>query len=191
MIYDEEFVEDAHSLGYPYHKALNKRSIELLARTLMSKGWNISEENIRNGFERFEEISGLKGRFQSIANDPITIVDVSHNVDGLNILFDEVSKLVKEQAGKLYLIFGTVKDKDLASLFKLFPKDAKKFWTQSSVPRALSVNELAIQAVMHGLQGECFKDVNEAIKEATTKAKPNDVVLITGSTFVVADIDKI
>ena len=86
-------------------------------------------------------------------------------------------------------MFGTVKDKDLAPILPLIPKGSTIFWTQSSVPRSLPVEELAIQAIMHGLKGECFEDVNEAIKMAQEQAGAEDMVLVTGSTFVVSEIE--
>lgn len=166
----------------------NLGGIESVINELVSQGWKISPEHISEGIGNINELTGLKGRLQILAKSPLLIADVSHNVDGLIILFDQIANLNK---GTLHIIFGTVKGKDLAAIFKLIPEKSKIYWTQSSVPRALPVEELAIQGVMSGLEGECFKNVNEAIYRAKQLAQPEDMILITGSTFVVAEIDEI
>lgn len=170
----------------PAYLLKNMGGIESVIHELIRQGWDISEKHIAGGIENINELTGLKGRLQVLDENPYVIADVSHNAAGLKSLFDQIIQLNK---GQLHLIFGTVKEKALKPIFDLFPKEMKLYWTQSSVPRALSVEELAIQGVMHGMEGECFQNVNEAIDAAKEKARPEDLILITGSTFVVAEVD--
>lgn len=172
----------------PYYLNKNIPGIIATCEVLKNKGFDIKEDHLLPGINNMNSLTGLKGRFHVFSKTPLVIADVSHNADGLKILFDQVKRINK---GKLHLIFGTVKDKDLTPIFTLFPADAAIYWTQSSVPRALEVEELAIHGIMHQIEGECFKDVNEAIKRAKEKAQPNDMILVTGSTFVVAEVDGI
>ena len=153
---------------------------------LRAQGWNISDQDIKEGLRQMNTLTGLKGRFQILEEQPLVIADVSHNFDGLKVLFQQIQRINK---GRLLLIFGSVKEKDLKPILDLIPQDAQIYWTTSSVPRALSVEELAIQGVMIGLQGQCFRNVNEAIEEAKKNAADKDLILITGSTFVIAEID--
>lgn len=171
----------------PRYLEMNYAGIKSVINELVNQGWEIDETHISEGIEQMNELTGLKGRFQVLSKKPLIITDVSHNVDGLIILFDQVSKLSN---GTIHLIFGTVKDKSLSPIFNIFPKrNLKIYWTQSNVPRSLKVEELAIHGVMQGLEGECFKDVNEAITVAKEKVQPEDIILITGSTFVVGEVD--
>lgn len=171
----------------PKYLEKNYDGIKSVIKELIEQGWEIADHHIEEGIEQMTELTGLKGRFQVLSQKPLIIADVSHNVDGLTLLFDQVGKL---SAGTIHLIFGTVKDKSLSPLFNIFPNGSLKiYWTQSSVPRSLKVEELAINGVMKGLEGECFKDVNEAITVAKEKVQPEDIILITGSTFVVGEID--
>ncbi len=172
-----------------YTKLLNRDSIRTVCVVLNELGWKIAEENIREGLDNIEGLTGLRGRYQLLESNPTVVADVSHNEEGLKHLFSTVGRKVLENKGRFHLIFGTVKDKSLTPIFKRFPVGASITWTQSNVPRALSVEELAIQGVMHGLEGECFKDVNEALRQVKQKAKAEDVILITGSTFVIAEIE--
>jgi dihydrofolate synthase/folylpolyglutamate synthase len=172
----------------PAYLQKNMGGIESVIHELIRQGWNISTDQISEGITHINELTGLKGRLQVLGENPYVIADVSHNADGLKSLFDQINQLNK---GQLHLIFGAVKEKALKPIFDLFPKGSKCYWTQASVPRALAVEELAIQAVMNGIEGECFQNVNEAIDSAKGKARPEDLILITGSTFVVAEIDEL
>lgn len=172
----------------PSYLIRNYSGIKSVINVLKEQGWKIDQENVETGLDKINELTGLKGRLQTIQNQPLIIADVSHNADGLKVLFEQVSELCK---GTLHLVFGSVKDKDLRPIFDLFPKESKCYWTQSSVPRSLAVEELAIQAIVNGIQGECFTDVNEAVTHAKGKVLPDDLILITGSTFIVAEINDI
>ncbi|NQZ76597.1 MAG: bifunctional folylpolyglutamate synthase/dihydrofolate synthase [Ekhidna sp.] len=170
----------------PDYLVKNLGGVEAVIKVLRDQGWNISDEQLMEGVKRINEQTGLKGRFQVLSETPLTIADVSHNEDGLRTLFAQISEL---KARNLHLVFGMVQEKELAPIIDLLPKGAKFYWTESHVPRSLPVEELAIQTVVRGKTGDCYKDVNEAIDAATTRAGSDDLVLITGSTFVVAEID--
>ncbi|WP_425391540.1 bifunctional folylpolyglutamate synthase/dihydrofolate synthase [Ekhidna sp.] len=172
----------------PSYFLKNMGGIESVIQELIRQGWKIKPEHIIQGVENSNELTGLKGRLQVLDEEPLLIADVSHNVDGLKLLFSQVESICQ---GRLHLVFGTVKEKELSSIFSAFPKDAVVYWTQSHVPRALEVEELAIQGIIHQVEGECFKDVNEAIQSAKEKAQPQDLILVTGSTFVVAEVDNL
>ena len=150
--------------------------------------WEIPDSSVINGLESFIEITDMKGRFQIIGESPMVVADVSHNPDGLEILFDHLNSM---KFGRLHLIFGSVVDKDLLPIFKTFPIGAQLYFTQSHVPRKLDVRYLAAQAREIGLSGEAYDHVNDATKAALSIAAADDLILITGSTFVVAEIDEI
>ena len=170
----------------PYYLARNAAGIYQVIEELRKKGWNISVENEQKGFADFEKITGFKGRFQVLKNSPLIIADVSHNKEGLGVLFDQIEKIDKEH---LYLIFGTTQEKDLDRIFDVFPNTIIPIWTQSHVPRAMPVEQLELTAKKRGFDGKSFSDVNHALRFAEESANGNDLILITGSTFVVAELD--
>ncbi|SNS72224.1 dihydrofolate synthase / folylpolyglutamate synthase [Ekhidna lutea] len=172
----------------PNYLQKNMGGIESVIQELVRQGWNITSADINEGVEHMNELTGLKGRLQVIDENPLVIADVSHNAEGIKSLFEQITQITE---GKLHLIFGSVKDKDLTPIFSLFPNDAMIYWTQSQVPRALSMEELAIQGVVNGIDGECFLNVNEAINHAREKAGIQDTILVTGSTFIVAEINEL
>lgn len=168
----------------PNYLRKNFNGIHAVAELLVRQGWKIGPEAIYEGIRNMNVNTGLKGRFQVLHENPLIVADVSHNLDGLEILFKQIVEMLE---GELHLIFGTVKDKDLAPILSLFPS-SRIYWTQSSVPRALQVEELATIGQANGLEGQRYGNVNEAIQRAKLNAQPNDIILVTGSTFVVAEI---
>jgi len=57
----------------------------------------------------------------------------------------------------------------------------------ASIPRALDVKVLAAKAAFYGLVGSIHPTVMEALDSARKTAGPDDLVLVTGSTYVVAE----
>ena len=173
---------------FPYYKSANAAGIIEIAKVLQRLGYRIQNDDIKEGLANMELLTSFKGRFQVIEKSPDVIADVSHNPDGLSLLFSKITQLSK---GQLHLIYGSVKDKDLKPIFELFPKNAILYWTESAVPRSLEVTELESHAASVGLYGKSFRSVNDAMESAKAQATTNDLILVTGSTFVVADIDNL
>jgi dihydrofolate synthase/folylpolyglutamate synthase len=78
-------------------------------------------------------------------------------------------------------------DKDVDATLSLLPRDAVYYFTKASVARALDEKTLAHRAETHGLRGNSFGSVAEAIEAAKESAGENDLIFIGGSSFIVAD----
>ena len=153
-------------------------------KVLISKGWKIAEEHIRAGLKSFR----VKGRMQILSRSPLIVADISHNQPGLVSLLKQLLNQPHEQ---LHFVLGFVNDKKVEELLTLFPENAKYYFTQSKVPRALSRYELKDLAEKRGLRGQIEKDVNQAIQSAKSRAGKDDLIVICGSTFVVAEINEL
>lgn len=152
---------------------------------LQQRGFNISPAALRSGLERTTELTGLKGRWQTLAYRPLIVCDVAHNEDGLKM----VSKLIQQQTyRKLFMVLGMVADKDHRKMLEVLPRDAYYIFCQANIPRALPANRLADLASAHHLRGEVVPDVNQALERARTLATPDDFIFVGGSTFVVAEL---
>lgn len=154
---------------------------------LQQKGYvAITPASIQQGLENIISLTGLKGRWQVLAREPLTVCDVSHNPDGIRQLMEQ---LRTQSFDRLFLIIGTVNDKDVNTVLTLLPDRAYYYFCQANIPRALGAADLQQLAAGHGLRGVIMPDVNQAIADARRQAGPNDLILITGSTFVVAEIN--
>ncbi len=80
-----------------------------------------------------------------------------------------------------------VNDKDIHNILRLLPRQATYYFTRSSVARSRDENELMNQALSFDLKGQTYKTVPAAIDAAKKNAGKDDLIFISGSTFVVAD----
>ncbi len=149
-------------------------------------GYPVSPAHIREAFASVTDLTGLKGRWQVLDTNPLTICDTGHNEGGVREL---VQQLGHQSYRKLHFVFGTVKDKDLSLVFPLLPREAQYYFCQADIPRAYPAVELREAARSYGLQGDVAENVNAAIRAARHAATPDDLIFIAGSTFIVAEID--
>ena len=90
---------------------------------------------------------------------------------------------------ELHMILGMVNDKEIDQVLGMLPKTAHYYFTQAQIPRALAAGALQEKARNVGLKGKCYPDVNTALKEVKAKAHKNDLAIICGSVFLVAEVD--
>ena len=146
-----------------------------------------SEEKIMKALSQVKVNNGLMGRWESIQDNPRVILDVAHNEHGIHALLEQLASSHYQQ---LHIVTGMVKDKDIQAVLQLLPKNALYYFTQSHIPRALPVDELAAQAKSIGLNGTNFEDVNIALHDAIKNAHHNDLILVIGSVYLVAEVDR-
>ncbi len=143
----------------------------------------LTARSIQQGIQLARENTQLRGRWEIMGREPWVVADTAHNASGLT---EVLGQLAKMNIKRLHIILGMVADKDLDRVLGLFPTDAQYYFTQASNPRALSANELQAKANIFGLQGETFTNVNLAL--AAARKTQADFILITGSTYMVAEI---
>ncbi|MCF6332129.1 MAG: bifunctional folylpolyglutamate synthase/dihydrofolate synthase [Draconibacterium sp.] len=152
---------------------------------LNEKGWQITKQNIYDGLKSVSQNTGLLGRWHTLGNNPLIICDTGHNESGIK----EVVKQIENTAFKmLHFIFGTVADKNPDPVLSLLPKNAKYYFVQANIKRALNEKKLMKKAATFGLKGNCYNSVTEAFEAAKLSADKNDLIFVGGSTFVVAEI---
>jgi dihydrofolate synthase / folylpolyglutamate synthase len=157
------------------------KTVELLN----SGGWNIPDSAIYEGLANVTRQTGLQGRWQIIGRHPLVVCDTGHNEDGIRQVAEQIQQTSYR---KLYIIFGVVSDKDPDKTLALLPRNACYYFTKAQIPRAMDENMLRDKALFYGLNGTAFPSVAEAFRVAKYNAGGNDLILITGSNFVVAEI---
>ena len=146
---------------------------------------HISDENVKNGLKNVIKNTGLLGRFQLVNNSPVIIYDTAHNPDGLRTLIKEIMKL---KPHNLHAVIGIAKDKNQLDMLSVFPKESSFYFCSSSNDRVMQGYQLKAIAKQLNLQGESFKTVEEGLRSAKKEADKKDVIVVTGSNFIVADI---
>lgn len=146
--------------------------------------FKISENALRKGIEHVCLLTGFRGRWELLSNNPKIIADTSHNVQGIQVV---VNQLKYQQYKTLRIIIGMVNDKDISGVLKLLPVNAVYYFTEAQVKRALSATMLKEIAIKFNLSGDSFESIKDAVKKAKSDAHKDDLILITGSNFVVGE----
>ncbi|WP_455587203.1 bifunctional folylpolyglutamate synthase/dihydrofolate synthase [Bacteroides sp.] len=152
---------------------------------LKTSGYRIAEENVRNGFARVNELTGLMGRWQKLSDMPLLICDTGHNIGGITYITQQIKSIEYDH---LHIVIGMVNDKDIRGVLKLLPQEATYYFTKASVKRALPEEELKKTAHEFGLQGDSYPTVADAVRAAQEKSLPKDFIFVGGSSFIVADL---
>lgn len=145
-------------------------------------------EAVRIGLAEVLIRTGLRGRWEILARDPLLICDTGHNEAGLSAVARQLGELSAE-GQRLHIVLGMVSDKDVRASLAVLPTDARYYFTAASVERALAPVELATLAHRQGLVGDTYPTVAEAVDVALSEARARGgVVFVGGSNFVVADL---
>ncbi len=155
------------------------------SKWLADLGVPILQNHIKAGIAQLDRHAPLIGRWQIQSLKPMVLLDAAHNVAGIALLFKEIKKLNYKT---LHVIFGTVRDKEVTPVLKLLPKEASYYFVQASLPRAMAVDDLSEKALHLGLQGLICGSPKAGLKLAKKNAGVRDIVLVTGSIFVVAEV---
>lgn len=163
-----------------------KNTVTVLAaiEQLTQTGIQVRERNIYAGIRNVIPNTGLSGRWQIVQYNPQVVCDTAHNADGLKQVMQQVSETPHKQ---LHLVLGFVNDKDIREMLRYMPPRARYYFTRLSVPRTLDEHDLANTANQLGLHGQAFDHVEKAWKAVKEQAGVNDLIMITGSNFLVAD----
>jgi dihydrofolate synthase/folylpolyglutamate synthase len=166
----------------------NLRTVLAAEKILATLGFKIDEANEKSALANVKTITGLKGRWDVVSEAPLCIHDVAHNKDGIIALLQQLKD--NHSNSNYHFVIGFVNDKDISSVLELLPKEANYYFTNAHIPRALPHAELKALANERNLAGESYDDVNEAITTAKKTANENDVIVVCGSFFILAEVNQ-
>ena len=169
------------------YQTKNLKGVLVAAQLLSTMGWKLSAAKVMKALLQVKKNTGLMGRWECIQENPRVILDVAHNEPGIQALLKQLNTIHYDQ---LHIVTGMVKDKDIDAVLQLLPSSAKYYYTQSHIPRALAANELADKGNAVGRLGLFYEDVNLALAEANKNANPKDLILVIGSVFLVAEVNR-
>lgn len=156
------------------------------AARLLRKHFSITELAIEQGLQT----ATWPGRFEIVAGTPTWVLDGAHNGDSAERLIESVREQFARQ--RIVLLFGTTREKDVARMFAaLLPAVDALVLTHSVHPRAETDLARLAEYAKTFVSGQNIQvaqafEVPAAIACAQSLAQSNDVVLVTGSLFVVA-----
>ena len=152
---------------------------------------SFSAEEATGNIRKAAEITGLRGRWETLKQEPLTICDTGHNSHGFKVLGAQISATAAKRRelyphSRLHMVFGVVADKDLDSIVEYLPKDAYYWFVNAQGTRALPSQQLCAKMQQLGFEGEAVTSDIATFLKGFAPAK-EDFVFIGGSTFVVAE----
>jgi dihydrofolate synthase/folylpolyglutamate synthase len=153
------------------------------AEGLRTLGWRIDEPAIRKGLA---EVC-WPGRFDIVRKNPMVILDCAHNELGIEALLRTIEVELGPEV-KPHLVFGCLEDKKWENIAAMMvPKITDVILTKAKPKRPLEPEALVPHFAPH-VPTTVVREPLEAVAQAIAKAAPGEVVLVTGSVYLIGEI---
>lgn len=153
--------------------------------------------DIKNAIIHAASRMDFHGRWEKIQDRPYMICDIGHNEHGLKYNFAQLEKMMENgKFSRLFLVYGSVADKDVDAALRLLPENAVLIFTQANSKRALPAEKIGEKYLEHCSQaGRLPGDIHvaasvpEAVALAVTLSagEQSPLIYIGGSTYVVSE----
>ena len=172
------------------YQAHNLQTAFVALRALGNTEFRVQNTDIREGFAHVCALTGLQGRWQILSEHPLTICDTGHNGHGIQYVARQLKEL---KANNIWIVFGMVNDKDIDVVMRLMPQNDQSpitnhqyhyIFTTPNTGRAKPAEEML---ALWGKEGMAIDSPQEAIRFAQEHAKPDDVIFIGGSNYLVGE----
>ena len=151
------------------------------------------EENIKCEKEVIEEsLKDVKwiGRLETLNRKPLIVIDGAHNIDGIRALKNNIRKYFKYN--KMYLLLGILADKQVGEMIEEITPMADKVFALTPHNERAEINEdLKNEIKKINSNVESIDDYKTAIKKAINEADEDDLILVSGSLYMIGDMRKI
>jgi dihydrofolate synthase/folylpolyglutamate synthase len=165
------------------HQLKNAAVVLSVIDTLIHKGWNITEENIREGMRTVS----WPGRFDIVGREPLFIIDGGHNPQCIEALVVNIRDYLTDK--KVIALTGVLADKDYADMYKPVMPYVREFVCVTPPnPRKLEAAELAKHLQGVGAKATACASIEEGVRTARALAGHDGVVLCFGSLYTIGSI---
>ena len=150
---------------------------------LLEKGWNITEEHIRDGLKD----TFWPGRFHIMSRDPLFIIDGGHNPQCLEALVTNIEDYLKDR--RIIGLTGVLADKDYGDMYKpVLPLIEQFVCITPPNERKLEAAELASHLQAVGATATACDTIAQGVATAKALAGKDGVVLCFGSLYSIGEI---
>lgn len=153
--------------------------LELLSR----RGLAVPEAALRQG------LAGARwpGRLEELGGSPPVLLDGAHNPAGVQVLLEGLRSLYAGR--RVHCVFGVVADKDRGPMLRaLLPACTSVHLTPLDTPRSLAPERYLDEARALCPDVTAHASLDEALASARSRAASEDVILCTGSLFLVGSV---
>ncbi|WP_077340676.1 bifunctional tetrahydrofolate synthase/dihydrofolate synthase [Pseudocolwellia agarivorans] len=135
------------------------------------------------------ELTKVAGRTELFVKDCDVILDVGHNPQAARYLAQQLKDM---NYSKVFAVVGMLADKDITNA--LLPlKNNVSVWYLGDlqVSRGATAQQLSEKLNLSTESVNCFDNVTQAFKMASSVASPKDLILVYGSFYTVAEIRRL
>ena len=174
--------EDLHIPLTGEHQRKNTCVALEVIKVLRKKGWNITDENVREGLES----TVWPVRMEVVSRDPLFIIDGGHNPQCAHAIVDALTELIPSGT-RIVFLTGIMADKNYEEFMRIISSASKEFVTVAAdYHRALSPEDLAAFIDSLGLHATMCPTVEEGVKTAIELAD-GGVVCCVGSLYLAGE----
>jgi dihydrofolate synthase/folylpolyglutamate synthase len=164
------------------HQILNAATAIATAEQLALQGLPISPGGIREGIARVQ----WEGRLETASLQPWIVLDGAHNRDSAQRVAETLAQC--DRYRRLILVLGASANKNLEGIVEaLVPLATTTIVTRAEVTRAAQAQRLAELAAAWTTSIVVQEDVREALARSIALAQEGDLILVTGSLYLVGD----
>ncbi|WP_291571926.1 bifunctional folylpolyglutamate synthase/dihydrofolate synthase [Clostridium sp. UBA4548] len=168
------------------HQIFNATVAVHACEKLIDLGAKISKENIANGMKTVK----WPGRLEIMKTDPRVVIDGAHNIDGISKLTESIDMYFKYD--NLILILGILADKQVREMIEtIVPKASRVIAVTPNSERAELAEDLKAEIENLGVACEAVEDYREAYEKALSYCTEKDLLLISGSLYMIGDMRRI
>ena len=165
--------------------------LALLAAEFLASDVKIDKVHIAEGLAKVSRFSGLKGRLEVVQKEPLVVLDVGHNLDGVRAALAFMAGTLAERQGRLSIMFGMMRDKNVHQIAKLLSETGDYVYLPSlNSDRAIPSQELADIFSAHNTSVMRVASLDEGLYQFYEDTNDRDGLLIVGSHLLAAQLPK-
>jgi len=175
-----------HRVWAPLSGSFHAKNVSLAVMAARSEG--ISWEHITKGLAELAA-SGYRARLECIAYNPLVMLDVSHNPDGMQ---KTVQALIEMRScfAALYVLIGIAADKDAAGIARYIAPIADEIVVvELPTERSFPAEEFGRLCMDAGARKVSMcRTSAEALEHLDRQVRPEDMILVTGSFYLAGEV---
>ncbi|MCT3601773.1 bifunctional folylpolyglutamate synthase/dihydrofolate synthase [Lactobacillus acidophilus] len=175
------YIDSQYKLNFVLRAQVEAYDIAVAFKTFSLLNLKLSDEDIENAIDQ----TIIPGRYHILEQKPLVILDGAHNIQAMTNLLNTVHQLAQKRGGHVHALITMMKDKDLEQVFGLFNKDDDVLLTTLSYARTAKKNDFPIDVER---RYNYDRDYRSGFTKLKNKMADNDVLLVTGSFYLVSAI---
>jgi len=159
-------------------------TVKSVTDILNEMNFNIPINSFCLGVDNLNQNTGLIGRWDIVCDQPLVILDIAHNEAAINLVMSQLANMSQ----KKHIILGFSSEKDLDKIFKQINIDATYYFCASKNNRVLEPKNYIESIKSLNFNYKIYKNSLSAFNYIKSIIDKNEMVLVTGSSFIVSDV---